>query len=120
MRILKDAAGVHIGNQWSLIIPDRCAEHCESQPHGTCFFWLLCSHKISHKRRAMTQTCASCGKKFPSNVSLDRHGIKCSKKRRRSPVPNPRSQYTEGSSSHAHQRARVEPPDMGDDCSVIT
>ena len=63
----------------------------------------------------MTQTCTSCGKKFPSNVSFDRHGIKCSKKQRRLPVPNPQSQYTEGSSSHAHQCAQVEPPDMGDD-----
>src|ERR1700727_2102555 len=107
MCILKDAAGVYIGDQWSLIIPDRCAEHCEPQPHGMCFFWLLCFHKISHKRQAMTQTCMSCGKKFPSNVSFDRHGIKCSKKRRRSPVPNLQSQYTEGSSSHAHQCAWV-------------
>ena len=111
MCLLKDAAGVHIGDQQSLIILDRCAEHCESQPHGTCFFWLLCSHKISHKRRAMTQTCVSCGKEFRNSVSLDRHGARCSEKRGRLTAANPRSQFSQGSSSQAHKRARVKSPD---------
>ena len=35
------------------------------------------------QRRAMAHTCASCGRQFASNVSLDRHGPKCPKQRQR-------------------------------------
>ena len=60
----------------------------------------------------MTQACTTCDKAFQSSVSLDRHGLRCPKKRKDLPVANPRSQCSQGSSSRAHQHAQVEPPDM--------
>ena len=56
----------------------------------------------------MAHTCASCGRQFQNNVSLDRHGSKCPQRRKKllRDAGNP--------AQTAWKRARLEPPEVGD------
>ena len=90
-------------------------QSCENLtwPHGTCFYYLFCSHKISHKQQAMAQTYLYCCKVFHISKVLDKHRVSCLKKEK-TPITNLHSQHTEGGSLHVQKCARVESPNVGD------
>ena len=71
-------------------------------------FIFLYSSQLT-QRQAMAHTCASCGRQFASNVSLDRHRPKCPKRRQRtSPEAGTLAQQS-------RKRVRLESPDVRDD-----
>ena len=96
---------VFIDEQRSLIFLDICADHGKSNNAITLELSASTSH--SHSRlTTMVQICLYCHKKFPNNVSLDKHGTACGKKQQTTlPVAETRIQ----------KRARIEGPDVDDD-----
>jgi hypothetical protein len=73
--------------------------------------WYVCSpHSTCFSLSDMKQTCAYCGKGFPSTKSLDRHGRFCAKKHNRRP-PSPSIASTSAAPAEvSRKRARFDDP----------
>src|ERR1700761_1723528 len=87
-----------------LILLDICADHGKSDNAITLELSTSAFHPFSHLI-TMVQICLYCCRKFPNNISLDKHGRACRRKRE---VELPVAEM------HTQKRAQIGPLDVDD------
>ena len=101
---LNNKGSTFILGRQSLILLDICADHGESDNAITLELSTSTFHPFS-RLITMVQICLYCRRKFPNDISLDKHGRACGKKRE---VELPVAE------THTQKRARIGPLNVDD------